>query len=101
MIVYNVTLAIEPSIEAECIDWLKEIHIPEVMATGLFLSSEIFKVFEGPGSEHGSYAIQYRLEGWDAYKKYQETFAADLQAKTRAKYGERVLAFRTFLELQQ
>lgn len=48
MIVYNVTLAIEPNIEDEFMQWLKEVHIPEVMDTGLFVSSEIFKVFEAP-----------------------------------------------------
>ena len=100
MIVYNVPLAIEPSVEEEVIHWLRDIHIPEVMETGLFLSSAMFKVFEGPDQPHGSYAIQYRLENWDAFQSYSAHHAAALQAKTRDKFGERVLAFRTFLELQ-
>lgn len=100
MIVYNVTLAIEPAIEQDFIQWLKEIHLPEVLATGLFNSSELFKVFEGPNKAHGSYAVQYRLDNWEKFQEYQDQYASALQAKTREKFGDNVLAYRTFLELQ-
>lgn len=101
MIIYNVTLSINPTVETEFIDWLKNVHIPEVLDTQLFVSGELFKVFERPSSnQHSSYAVQYRLESWGHFNQYQLEFAAGLQQKTREKFGENVLAFRTFLERQ-
>ncbi|MFY0643899.1 MAG: DUF4286 family protein [Bacteroidia bacterium] len=102
MIVYNVTIAVEPSIEEQFILWLKETHLPEVMETRCFISHEIFKVFDSPNSEtHSSYAVQYRLKGWEDFEAYQNNFAQELQQKTIDLFGENVLAFRTFLEKQE
>jgi len=99
MIVYNVTLSIHPEIEIEVIEWLKEEHIPEVLATGLFIEHKIFKVLETPRAlTHNSFAIQYLLESWDKLDEYNEKHAPALKAKTQEKFGENVLAFRTFLE---
>jgi hypothetical protein len=33
------------------------------------------------------------------YERYRDTHAPALQAKTREKYGERVLAYRSLLEV--
>jgi hypothetical protein len=99
MIVYNVTLSIHPAIEEEAITWLKEEHIPEVMATGLFVSSNMFKVLEHPqGKTHNSYAVQYTLESWLKFSEYEKKYAEIMRTKTKEKYGENILAFRTFLE---
>lgn len=97
MIVYNVTLSIHPERELEVINWLRNEHVPEVLATGLFLGAECFKVHEQPGLPHNSFAIQYRMKSWSDYAQYKERFAQALQQKTAERFGEHVLAFRTFL----
>ena len=99
MIIYNVTLSINPTMESHVIKWLKEEHIPEVLDTGLFLSYDIFKVIEDPNNrKHNSYAVQYKLESWAHFKTYTIEHADGLREKTKEKFGENVLAFRTFLE---
>ena len=99
MIIYNVTLSINPNIEEEVLDWLKSIHIPEVMETGLFLNSAVYKIIENPiEREHNSYAIQYKMDSWDKFDRYSKNYARELQTKTKTKFGDNVLAFRTFLE---
>ena len=99
MIIYNVTLSINPTLEQEVISWLQEEHIPEVMETGLFLDYNIFKVIENPVERtHNSYAVQYSLKTWEDFAEYSDKHADRLKDITKAKYGENVLAFRTFLE---
>lgn len=99
MIIYNVTLSIHPTIEKEVLNWLKEEHIQEVMDTGLFLQSNMFKIIENPEDrKHNSYAIQYTLDSWEDFTKYSTEHADRLRAITEKKFGENVLAFRTFLE---
>jgi hypothetical protein len=99
MIIYNVTLSINPEIETEVLSWLKDEHIPEVIETGVFIGYTMFKVLEQPNAPiHNSYAIQYKLESWDKFNQYETQFATALKSKTQAKFGENVLAFRTFLE---
>jgi len=36
MILYNVTVKIMKPLEAEWLKWMKEVHIPDVINTGLF-----------------------------------------------------------------
>jgi hypothetical protein len=99
MIIYNVTISINPQIEDTALAWLRETHIPEVMNTGCFLSNNMFKIIENHTERtHNSYAIQYTLESWEQFEEYTAKYASDLQLKTKQKFGENVLAFRTFLE---
>ncbi|MBT6516091.1 MAG: DUF4286 family protein, partial [Crocinitomicaceae bacterium] len=37
MIVYSVTVKVNQEIEENWLRWMKEVHIPDVMATGFFL----------------------------------------------------------------
>lgn len=99
MIIYNVTISINPKIETEVLTWLKEIHIPEVLDTNLFIEYNMYKIVEDPVAKtHNSYAIQYHLESWDNFQEYSEKHAERLKGETAQKFGENVLAFRTFLE---
>ncbi len=36
MIIYNVTVNVEKEVEEVWVNWMKETHIPEILATGLF-----------------------------------------------------------------
>ena len=40
-IVYNVTIKVNTSIATDLLSWLKEEHIPEVIATGCFTNARI------------------------------------------------------------
>ena len=43
MIVYNVTCNVENPMASEWLEWMKTVHIPEVMATGCFVENKILK----------------------------------------------------------
>lgn len=98
MIVYNVTLKAEHDIHEEWLDWMKTVHIPDVMATGCFLSYKICRLLKQ--DEDGvTYAIQYYCESTKVLHQYQVKHAAKLQKEHIDKFGERVLAFRTLMEV--
>ena len=98
MILYNVTVNIDTDVEQEWLEWMKEIHIPEVMATGLFLESRMFRVL---ADDDGgiTYAVQYACADMAHYERYRDEHAPRLQAKTQERYGGKFAAFRTLLEL--
>jgi hypothetical protein len=99
MIVYSVTCLVEDSIRAEWLEWMKSTHLPEVMATGKFISNEMFQIDPHGSADTGtSYNIQYKLEKRSDLQEYSVDFGPALKAKTVAKYGDKVIAFRTILE---
>jgi hypothetical protein len=99
MIVYNVTCSMEKQLAPEWLDWMKQVHIPEVMATGCFQDYKIMKLITTVPDDPGiNFAIQYRANSLGDYNRYRDEFAPALQQKTREKYGENITAFRTLLE---
>jgi hypothetical protein len=99
MIVYNITIKIDPAIKAEWLQWQHGEHIPEIMATGLFSEYRMFRLLEQDEEEGITYVVQYFAGSMDAYQRYVEHHAPVLRRKALEKWGERFVAFRTVMEL--
>ncbi len=100
MIVYNVTSNVGSHMAEEWLKWMQEEHIPEVMQTGCFTECKILKLLtEADDNEGINYAIQYTANTLDNYNQYKDQFGSILQAKTKEKYGDSVLAYRSLLEV--
>jgi len=96
MILYNVTVSIDPEQELEWTTWMQKTHIPAVMQTGLFQKWKMFKVqFES--EDEVTYALQYFLSSMKDLQKYQSTHALRLQQDHLLQFPSHV-AFRTVLE---
>jgi hypothetical protein len=98
MVLYNVTVSVDPGIHDEWLDWMRQVHIPEVMATGCFLESRFWKVITPGDADEITYSIQYLCAGMGDYERYRDRHAAGLQAAHSGKYAGRFAAFRTILE---
>tara|TARA_B110001450_G_scaffold14767_1_gene13847 strand:- start:371 stop:685 length:315 start_codon:yes stop_codon:yes gene_type:complete len=98
MILYNITVSIDYDIHSEWLIWMKDIHIPDALSTGLFIENKIAKIH---AEEDGgaSYSIQYLLKSWEDYNLYQSKYAPLLQKKYQDQYGNKSVAFRTVLEI--
>lgn len=98
MILYNVTVNIDLEKEKEYVEWMRQIHIPEVMATGLFTESKFFKLLHEV-EEGVNFSAQYYAKSMDEIHQYQADHAPELQQKLKAKFGDHYVAFRSLLEL--
>lgn len=101
MIVYNVTVNIDPAIHQEWLNWMLSKHIPEVMATGCFLENKVLKLIKESENEGYTYAFQYMCESQAKLEYYQKNYAPKLQADHSSRYKDQFVAFRTVLEVIQ
>ena len=100
MILYNVTINIEDEVREKWVKWMKEEHIPQVMATRQFLDHTFSKLLTRQHDETGTtYVIQYLCENMEKYEHYQEHFAPALQAETKRLFDGKFVAFRTIMEM--
>ena len=98
MVLYNVTINIDYAVHDEWLDWMKNVHIPDVMNTGLFIDSKLCKIHaEEDGGK--SYSIQYLSNNWEDYNLYVKEYAEELQKEHAEKYANKFVAFRTILEV--
>jgi len=98
MIIYNVTVSIEESIKVDWLKWMQDVHIPEIMETGIFSKSQINRVIV-QGDSDNTFAIAYTCETMKDFHQYQVKFAPDLQQKNADRYGTKAFAFRTLMEV--
>ncbi len=77
---------------------MKETHIPDVLATGMFTQNRICKV-DGESEGGVTYAIQYVAPDRAHYERYILEFAPKLQQEHAARFEGRFAAFRTILEI--
>ncbi len=98
MLLYNVTVGIDKDAEEEWLTWMKTVHIPNVMNTGMFLHSRMYKVLHDQEDGTISYSIQYFARSIDEIQQYLEVFAPALVEQHRQKFQNRHVAFRTLLE---
>ncbi len=98
MIIYNVTNNIDNDVKDEWLNWMKMVHIPEVMKTGYFIENMICKVLVD--EEQGTtYSVQYTCNSIQDYEEYKQLHAPRFQQEIAVKYGTKLVSFRTLLEI--
>lgn len=98
MILYNVTVGIDPEIENEWLNWMKTDHIPKVMKTGYFSEYKIFRVLGEQEGDAISYSIQYFAKELNMVMQYLEKDAKPLAEEHKTRFLNRHVAFRTLLQ---
>jgi hypothetical protein len=99
MILYNVTVKIDHEAHEEWLEWMKEVHIPDVMGTGMFLEYRICRLLGMDEPDGVTYAVQYFCLDMETYELYQKRYATKLQAELTERYRGKFVAFRTLLEV--
>ncbi|CAD5246329.1 MAG: DUF4286 family protein [Imperialibacter sp.] len=98
MVLYNVTVNIESVVEDEWLHWIKSIHVPKVMATGMFVESKIFKLLHDEGDGSATYSVQFFAASVKQVNEYLETYAPALVQAHMERYKNKHVAFRTLME---
>ena len=98
MIIYNVTSNIDASIHEQWLAWIKE-HIPHVLATGHFTEAKLTRVLVEDQAGSFTYSVQYRAKSREALENYYKNNADKLRQLGLQSFGDKVLSFRTELEV--
>lgn len=98
MILYNITISILLEAEEEWLRWMKEVHIPEVMATGLPVENRMLRLLMEMDNGGATYTCQYYFKSMADYDIYQAVYQPRLMQKHHERYKERYVSFRTLLE---
>jgi hypothetical protein len=99
MILYNVTIKVHHSIQQDWLNWLKDVHVPEVIATECFTHFKILRLLEIDEVEGPTYAVQYFAESKALYNRYIEKYAQTMRTKSFEKWGDKFIAFRSVMQI--
>jgi uncharacterized protein DUF4286 len=99
MIIYNVTIKVEPHIADKWLHWLLEEHIPEIMGTGCFTDFKVVRLLDIDDSDGPTYAVQYLANAREDYDRYMEKYAPEYIRKTFDKWGDQSYSFRSVMKV--
>jgi hypothetical protein len=89
---------IDESIHNEWLVWIKE-HIPKVLGTGKFDKATLSKVLVDEEMGGITYSVQYHSYSREALDAYYKNDADRLRTEGLKKFGDKMLAFRTELQI--
>ena len=99
MILYSVTVNIDPQHSQAWERYMREEHIPEVMATGRFEDYRLCRLLQPEPEQGETWNIQYECVSMAQLNIYNEKEAPALQADHTKRFEGKFVAFRTVLEI--
>lgn len=98
MIVYNVTINVADEVHEDWLYWIRNEHIPAMLATGKFVKALMTKVITEEEMDGTSYSIQYTAASRYYLSRYYAEDAKRLQ-KGYERFKGNYVAFSTELEV--
>ncbi|MEZ0608897.1 DUF4286 family protein [Fibrella sp. WM1] len=98
MILYNITMNVDLRIEREFLRWMKDVHVPDVMNTGLPINNNVLKLLTEIDNGGATYTFQYWFQTMEDFLTYQSRYQPALQQQVADRYTNRYTSFRTLLE---
>ncbi len=99
MIIYNVTINVDESIQQSWLKWMQNKHINDVLATGLFTNAKMVKVLVEEEMGGVTYAVQYFTDSRSKLEDYYKNHAPRLRQEGLQLFADKMLVFRTELEV--
>ena len=99
MYIYNVTINIDDSVHQEWLQWMKQTHIPEVLATGKFFNAKMCKVLVEEDMGGTTYSVQYSTADKQTLDQYYAEDATRLRQEITSLFAGKFVAFRTELQV--
>lgn len=99
MIIYNVTTNIQENVHDKWMIWMQHKHIPEMLGTKKFSSAKMARVLIEEEMGGVTYSVQYTTDSKEMLSKYYEEDAPAFREEGLKLFGDKMLAFRTELEV--
>jgi hypothetical protein len=99
MYIYNVTINIEEAVEEQWLQWMKEKHIPDVLATGKFAKAKMCRVMVEEEMGGATYSVQYTTPNKETLESYYRDDAERLRQDVAKLFEGKFVAFRTELQV--
>ncbi len=98
MFIYNITTQVTWKIHEGWLEWMKAMHIPDVMASGCFIEYRLLRLVEVDETDGPTYAAQFMAESKVLYNRYISEYAPGLRSKSFDKWGDQFISFRSVMQ---
>jgi hypothetical protein len=99
MIIYNITTKIAWHIHDEWKEWLLNVQLPSIMATGFFEQYQLVRLLEVDDEEGPTYALQLRSSSIENVDSYRYKHLDEVEQQERNMWGNDLISFRSLMQV--
>ncbi len=98
MIINNITYSVDKTLEQDFLEWIKAVHIPEVMMTLKPKSYKIMRLLTEVENAGATFSVQYNFENLGDFEDFENEFKEDLNYEVHKRYNGHYVFFPSLLE---
>ncbi|HEY8401433.1 MAG TPA: DUF4286 family protein [Cytophagaceae bacterium] len=98
-VLYSETINVDKDVHLECLQWMQKVHIPQMLATGLFEENRILRLVNEEQNTGVTYSLQFVLKNRSDLAEYQNVYETQFRSALYNKYTNKLVDFVTILEL--
>ncbi|GAB3260814.1 hypothetical protein GCM10027347_25420 [Larkinella harenae] len=98
MILYNLTVNIDKTVEREWLNWMRAEHVPAVMATGLPQAHKILHLLTEVDNGGATYTFQFSFLSKLDFFRFQKYHSDDLLEQIQQRFANQYVTFQSLLE---
>lgn len=96
---YAVTVRIDRSLAEEWLEWMRRVHVPQILATGCFRRCTVERQDPEPEEARAAFLLLYQARSPEALERYRASHAPALQRSHSARYAGRFEVSREIREV--
>ncbi len=99
MILYNLTIKIEPSIKQEWLDWMQSDFIPLALNNSVFIDHKLCRLIGLEESDGITYALQLFCQSAEQLNAFKNNMEAPLHLELVKRFPNQLVFFPTAMEI--
>lgn len=99
MYIYNVTTNVAEEIHEKWLQWMKTVHIPEMLNSGKFSNAKMSQIMIEEEMGGTTYSVQYTTDSIETLEEYYKEDAPKLRDEANSLFQDKIVAFRTELKV--
>ena len=98
MKVYNISFQIDPALEFQWLEWMKNIFIPSLMSSQSFTENKFYQI-KVNADQSPTYTLQLYCDKIELWQSYQELHASTHLQDIALTWGEKCYYFCTEMQI--
>ncbi|MCX6204587.1 MAG: DUF4286 family protein [Bacteroidetes bacterium] len=98
MQVYNISFQIEPSLEFQWLEWIKNTFVPSVMKSQCFTEHKLYQI-SVQADQSPTYTLQLYCANMELWQSYQQLHASAHLKEVQLTWGEKCYYFCTEMQI--
>jgi Domain of unknown function (DUF4286) len=99
MLLFNETITIDLSVHEDWLHWMRDTHIADIMATGLFVSYRLSRLLGHEHDDSEIYSLQLLVKHTAHLRQFNDQFAPELEKRLKSRFGGKYALFRTVMQV--